>query len=92
MAKQSLRLSDHDLRILSSVGHGAYGKELIQILTKVKDQLCSIDGIERGSGNYGEQVEGRLIFKDFAIELIACLNFEKRSHMRPEDMDRDNYE
>lgn len=87
-----IKLSDHDKRVLSSVGHGAYGKEFIQILTKAKDQLCSLEGIERSTGDYGQQVEGRLLFKDFALELIELMQFEKRPKRDPAGMNAGDYE
>lgn len=74
--ERTLDLSEHDKRVLSSVGHGPYGKELIAIIAKAKAQLSSLDGIERG-GDYSAEVEGRLLFKDFAENLIRHLQYEK---------------
>lgn len=80
--------SDHDRRVLSSVGHGAYGRELIDLLEKAKRQLCSLESIKPG-GDHNSEVEGRILFKQLADEFIKHLTFEKH---RGQPLKRDNYE
>ena len=72
-----IELSEHDKRVLSSVGHGAYGSELVQIIKKIRDQSASLEGLKPG-GDHNAEVEGRLLFKEFADELIKNLSFQKR--------------
>lgn len=84
-----LVLTDHDKRVLSTVGRNAYGKELIDIIRKVKNQLCSLDSIDREK-DYNDQVEGRLLFKGFADELIEHLSRELRVRDR-KPIDPDEY-
>ncbi len=78
-----IEISDHDKRVLSSVGKGAYGKELMEIFTKVKRQLCSLEHLESGS-DHNADVEGRLLFKQFADELIGYMSLEKRASRQRE--------
>lgn len=82
-------LSEHDKRVLASVGNGAYGKELVQIVSKVKQQLCSLDSVDKDK-DYTPQVEGRLLFRDFADELTRYLSFEKK--VGRTTVDRGDYE
>lgn len=83
-----IELSEHDKRVLASVGHGAYGRELVQIVQKAKGQIASLDGLERGK-DHNAEVEGRLLFTDFANELIRHLTFEKRPK---KNLEKDDYE
>lgn len=85
-----IELTDHDKRVLSTVGHGAYGRELLQILDKVKKQVCSLEGLEEG-GDHNTAVEGRLLFKKLADEFIRYLSFEPRAKGPPPE-GRANYE
>lgn len=70
-------LTEHDKRVLQNVGHAAYGRELTDIMRKIKAQLCSLDGLERGT-DHNAAVEGRLLFKDFCDELVKHLSREER--------------
>jgi len=89
MAKEIiLTLSEHDKRVLGTVGRNPYGKELVEIIRKVKNQLCSLDSVDRDK-DFNDQVEGRLLFKDFADELIEHLTHEVRIS---KPLDRDEYE
>jgi len=79
MAKEIiLTLSEHDKRVLGTV----------EIIRKVKNQLCSLDSVDRDK-DFNDQVEGRLLFKDFADELIEHLTHEVRIS---KPLDRDEYE
>lgn len=69
--------TDHDKKVLSVIGRNPYGKELIEILRRARDASSSLDGIDR-NGDVPAQVQGRLIFKDFADELIERLGYSKR--------------
>lgn len=80
-----INLKPHEKSVLSRVGHGAYGKEFIDILKKVRSQVSSLEGLESGV-DHNVAVEGRLLFKGFADELIKDLEFEERRH-RPRDPD-----
>lgn len=82
-------ITDHEKRVLASVGNGAYGRELQQILAKVTQQLCSLDSIDT-SKDYTPQVEGRMLFKQFADELIRHLSFQKK--IGENKVDRADYE
>lgn len=78
MAKQPIiELSEHDKRILGVVGRAPYGREFVGIMRKVREQLCSLDSVDRDK-DFNDQVEGRLIFKDFADELIEHLGREQQ--------------
>lgn len=80
-------LTPHDKRVLGTVGVNAYGKELVQIIAKARDQLCSLGSIDTGK-DYTGQVEGRLLFKSFADELIDHLSRTKR---QMQELDSDDY-
>lgn len=80
-----IEIKPHEKSVLSRVGHGAYGKELIDILKKVRRQASSIDGLKPGA-DHNAQIEGRLLFTQYADELIKYLEFEERKH-RPRDPD-----
>ena len=69
--------SEHDKQVLSRVGKGAYGRELVKILERAKDQICSLESVDR-TRDAGPQVEGRLLFKDFANSLIERLSYEEK--------------
>lgn len=80
-----INLSDHDKKVLRHIGSGPYGKELAKLLQKIRDRVCSLDGIDR-EREVAPQVEGRLLFKDFADELVTRLTQDRRQH-RPVDID-----
>lgn len=79
-------LSDHDKRVLNIIGQNPYGKELVGILQRAKEKLCSIENLEPG-GDHNAQVEGRLLFKAFADEIMKALTFEKRGAMPRKPVD-----
>ena len=72
-----IEISEHEKKVLSNVGHGAYGRDLVAIMRKVKAQVCSLEGIEPG-GDHNAEVEGRLLFKTFADEILKYLELEFR--------------
>jgi hypothetical protein len=78
-----IEIKAHERSVLSRVGHGPYGKELIDILKKVRAQVSSLEGLVPGV-DHNAAVEGRLLFKQYADELIKDLEFEERRH-RPND-------
>lgn len=80
-----IQLKPHEKSVLSRVGHGAYGKEFIDILEKVTKQVSSLEGLVAG-GDHNAAVEGRLLFKQFADEILKNLKYEERRH-RPTDPD-----
>lgn len=73
-----IALSEHEKRVLSVIGHGPYGKELVDIIRKLKSEMCSLETIERGT-DYNNQIEGRLIFKELAESLIEHFEAEQRT-------------
>lgn len=81
-------LSDHDKRVLATIGRGPYGTEFIKIFKKARDQAASLDGIDR-SKDYNDQVEGRLLFKDFSDEMLGHLNrnIRQKNRAEPEDFE-----
>lgn len=81
-------LSAHDKEVLSRIGRGAYGKELVAILQKVRRKNLSLEGVDV-SREIDAQVQGRLIFKVFADEIIASLSFQPQ---HPHPLERDDYE
>lgn len=85
---QYIELSDHDKRILGNIGRGAYGKELIDIIKKIRNKLSSLDGLEPGQ-DHNAEVEGRLLFKGLADELIERLTAERlnRPQIDPEEFE-----
>lgn len=78
--------SEHDKQVLSRVGKGAYGRELVKILERAREQICSLESVDR-TRDTGPQVEGRLLFKDFAAALIERLTFEKEPTQRRDQGD-----
>lgn len=82
-----IEISDHDKRVLGIIGRGPYGKELTQIIVKARNQLSSLDSIDT-SKPYTDQVEGRLLFKEFADELVDHLARPDRQMRR---LDTDDY-
>lgn len=77
-----LKLTEHQKMILSNIGSGGYGREFIEILEKIKTRLCSIEDLPSG-GDHNAEVEGRVLFANFANALIEQLNVERRR--RPQD-------
>lgn len=84
---QEIRIdfSEHDKQVLTRVGNGAYGRELVKILERAKEQVCSLESVDR-TRDTGAQVEGRLLFKDFAVALIERLTYEKGTKQKQEDL------
>lgn len=72
-------LTPHDKKVLAHIGRNGYGTEFVQILTKLRNQVSSLEGLEAGVDN-NAGVEGRLLFKALADELIH--------HMRPDTRTR----
>lgn len=82
-----MALSSHDKTVLERIGRGAYGQELVQILEKIRNEKLSLDSIRVGQ-EYGPQVEGRLIFKEFVDEFVAALSHRQRT---VKALDADDY-
>lgn len=80
-----IEIKPHEKSVLSRVGHGPYGKEFIAILKKVRSQVSSLEGLKPGA-DHNAAVEGRLLFTQYADELIKSLEYEERKH-RPSDPD-----
>ena len=78
-----IEFSEHEKQILSRIGQGAYGRELMDLLRKAKEQLCSLESLERGQ-DYNAQVEGRLLFKQFADTFVNYLGLQ----IRPKNIER----
>lgn len=83
-----MALSEHDKVVLTRIGKGPYGQELAQIIRKVQQEKSSLDNIRKGE-DYGPQVEGRLLFKEFVDELVEALAFTP--HI-PKKRGTDDYE
>lgn len=80
-----ITLNEHDKRVLANVGHGAYGREFVEIIEKVRKQLCSLEDLKPGT-DHNTEVEGRILFKAFADVLIERMKFEQkpRTSAKPE--------
>lgn len=74
-----IQLSDHEKTILQRIGKGSYGRELAEILAKARNQASSLEGLTPG-GDHTAAVEGRLLFKEFADEIIRHLT--RPDHVR----------
>lgn len=81
-----LELSEQERRLLQSLGQTTHGRGLVSILNRYKDHFSSVDTI-KGGGDYGAQVEGRKIFREFAKEIIQALNSSPKSDKRDEPDD-----
>lgn len=83
-----LTFTDHEKRILSNIGQGAYGRELTDLMGKLKARVCSLEGLE-DDADHNAEVKARLLFKKFAEALIEYLQIEPKRGPRP--MDRDDF-
>ena len=69
--------SDHEKRVLSNIGTGGYGKELIDILKRVRARACSLEDLQEGS-DHNMEVEARLLFKKFVDTIVERLETDVR--------------
>lgn len=69
--------TDHEKRVLSNVGQGAYGAEFIELLQKLRTRLCSIEDLPAG-GDHNTEVAARLLFKEFADKLVEDMSVDRR--------------
>ena len=53
-----------------AVGKGEYGRSLIRLFEDVRNSMSNLDEI---SGDYGAQVEGRKIFRNFCKGIIDAM-------------------
>jgi hypothetical protein len=78
---------DNEKKFLQALGRSSEGRELVQILERVKKEFSSIDSID-GTKDYGAQVEGRKLFGTFVDALTKQIMTQKHV-VRP--LDRDDY-
>jgi hypothetical protein len=77
--------NDKDRKTLSQIGRASDGRELVNILNRAKNVLSQVDDI---TGDYAAQVEGRKLFKQFALDMIDCLQSKPRQEPnKPEAVD-----
>lgn len=66
-------LNQNERLLLRSIGQTGNGAAFVHLLEKLKNDMSSVDSIPPGSTDYGAQVEGRRLFKEFIKELTRCM-------------------
>jgi len=82
-----IQLSDAERKALSSLGRSEHGRELVVILSRLKNEMSSINSID-GAGDYGAQVEGRKLFASLIDAIVKAVEQQKRT---PRALDQDDY-
>lgn len=70
-----MNLNTEQRKILKSVGHSALGRDFIDVLNQLRDDMSMVDDIEN---DYAAQVEGRKIFRQFARILIEAMAYQQK--------------
>lgn len=85
----AIDLSEHEIKVMSIVGHGPYGRDLVKIFDRLCEEVCSLKNIDR-SRDTAPQVEGRLLVQDAFKEIIKRMTTDPDRPLQtrpPEDME-----
>lgn len=82
-----IQFSETERKALSALGRSEHGRDLVVVLSRLKNEMSSINSID-GKGDYGAQVEGRKLFASLVDAIVHAVEQQKRT---PHALDQDDF-